>query len=220
MNNKSFFELSTKTITEIIKMLEAKPEVLLNDLSANRTALIIVDMVNGFAKEGALQSPRVKGIIPQIVSLSNKCDLVNIQKIAFADAHSNNSPEFESYPAHCLEGTTESEIVNEIKEIGGYKLILKNSTNGFLEKEFQEWLKENPNINQFIVVGDCTDICIQQFAVTLKTWFNKDNKKSRIIVPINAVETYDFDMHNGDLMQIMSLYTMLLNGIEIVKEIQ
>ena len=188
MNKENIIQESIKTLTEIVEALYSKPSLLLEELPSNNTALIIVDMINGFAKEGALQSPRVKDIIPSIVSLSVKCVHSNIQKLAFADAHTDASPEFESYPPHCVVGSSESEIVDEIKDVGGYRLIPKNSTNGFLEEAFQNWLEDNAHIDHFIVVGDCTDICIQQFAVTLKTWFNKANKKSRIIVPINALK--------------------------------
>lgn len=45
------------------------------------------------------------------------------------------------------------------------------------------------------------------------------NKKIRIIVPLNAVETYDLGLHNGDLMNVIALYNMITNGIEVVKEI-
>lgn len=71
-------------------------------------------------------------------------------------------------------------------------------------------------MNTFIVTGVCTNICIEQFALTLKTYFNKQNVKSRVIVPINTVETYDLDIHNGDLMNVMALYNMIVNGIEVV----
>jgi hypothetical protein len=45
------------------------------------------------------------------------------------------------------------------------------------------------------------------------------NKNYRVIVPVNAVETYDFGMHNGDLVNVMALYNMIINGIEVVKEV-
>lgn len=220
MNTLEFIENGTKTLKNIVNMFMEKPSLRITELTSDKSALIIVDMVNGFAREGALQSPRVEAIIPEIALLSQKCEKAGIPKLAFADAHSNSSPEFEAYPTHCLEGTSESEIVDELKEIGGYQLILKNSTNGFLEEAFQKWLEEHPLADNFIIVGDCTDICIQQFALTLKTWFNKQDRKARIIVPMNAVDTYDFDLHNGDLLQVMALYTMHLNGIEIVKSIE
>ncbi|WP_010251170.1 cysteine hydrolase family protein [Acetivibrio cellulolyticus] len=220
INRKEFLKRSAQTLGEIVDMLEGLPEIKLKDLQCKQTALIIVDMINGFAREGALKSPRVEDLIPEIVKLSKKCTKMDIKKVAFADCHTEASPEFGAYPEHCMVGTSEAEIVDEIKEVGGYKLIPKNSTNGFHEEEFKKWLEENPQLNTFIITGDCTDICVQQFAITLKTWFNMQNKKYRVIVPVNAVETYDLGLHNGDLMNVMALYNMVINGIELVREIE
>lgn len=220
LNRKEFLERSQQTLGEILDLLDGLKEVNLNELNGNQTALIIVDMINGFAREGALKSPRVEELIPEIVKLSENCDKMGIKKLAFADCHTDASPEFGSYPAHCMAGTLEAEVVDEIKEVGGYKLIPKNSTNGFHEEDFRKWLNENPQLDTFIVVGDCTDICIQQFAITLKTWFNMQNKNHRVIVPVNAVDTYDLGTHNGDLVNVMALYNMVINGIEVVKEIR
>lgn len=211
-----FLEKSNKTLGEIFDLLAGLPVIKLKDLQPENTALIIVDMINGFVREGALASERAEKAIPSIAELSKTCDEMQITKIAFADSHTNQSPEFGAYPVHCLAGTSESEVVDELKEIGGYTLIPKNSTNGFHEEEFKKWLKDNENVNTFIVTGVCTNICIEQFALTLKTYFNKQNVKSRVIVPINTVETYDLDIHNGDLMNVMALYNMIVNGIEVV----
>jgi nicotinamidase-related amidase len=219
INRHELLKRSTETISEILDVLEKLPEGNLKDLQGENTALIIIDMVNGFTKEGSLKSPRIKEIIPEIVTLSRACDSFDIMKLAFADCHTDKSPEFTSYPPHCLEGSYETEIVEEIRSIGGYTFFLKNSTNGFLEEKFQIWLEEHQNINTFIITGDCTDICIEQFSITLKTWFNMQNKKARVIVPLNTIETYDLGIHNGDLMNVMSLYKMLENGIELITRI-
>jgi nicotinamidase-related amidase len=219
-NKDKFLEKTTETLGEIFDMLSKLPAILLKDLEKERTVLVIVDMVNGFAREGALMSPRVEGLITGISELSEYCDQLHIAKLAFADSHTEASPEFDSYPLHCMEGSSEVEMVDELKIIGGYTLIPKNSTNGFLEEEFQKWLKENETINTFIITGDCTDICVQQFAVTLKCWYNRLNKKARVIVPVNAVETYDLGLHDGDLMNVVALYNMSINGIELVAEVK
>ncbi|MDF2700360.1 MAG: amidase [Haloplasmataceae bacterium] len=214
-----FNQESGAILEKIYDFISKKPSINLKSLEPNKTALIIIDMINGFCNVGALKSNRVNALIPEIVKLSVKCEESKIQKIAFADSHSLISPEFTSFPEHCLENSNESEVVNDIKTIGGYKLIKKNSTNGFLEPDFQEWLRNNKDINTFIVVGDCTDICINQFAVTLKTHYNRINEKSRIIVPINSVDTYDLEIHNGNLLHVLGLYQMSMNDIEVVKEI-
>ena len=219
-NKNDFLKRSTEVLGEIFDMIEKLPILRMEDLQGKKTALIIVDMINGFAREGALKSSRVEELIPRIVDISKKCDELEILKLAFADCHTEASPEFVSYPAHCMVGTYEAEIVDEIKAIGGYNLIPKNSTNGFLEEKFQNWLKKNQNITTFLITGDCTDICIQQFAITLKTWFNKQNKKARVIVPISAVDTYDLGLHDGDLVNVMALYNMFINGIEVIQSIK
>ncbi len=215
-NKNEFLKKSTETLDEIFELLAKLPSVQLKALQRQQTVLVMVDMVNGFAREGALKSPRVEGLIPEIAALSKACDEMHMKKLAFADCHTKASPEFDAYPEHCMMGTAEGEIVDELKNIGGYTLIPKNSTNGFLEEEFQNWLQENEQFNTFIITGDCTDICIQQFAITLKTWFNLRNQKVRVIVPVNTVETYDSGMHDGDLMHVMALYNMMINGVEVV----
>jgi nicotinamidase-related amidase len=216
LDRKELIQRGTKALEEILELMEKLPVIKLADLPGEQTALVIVDMINGFTREGALMSPRVEGVIPEIVRLSIACDEQRMKKLAFADCHTEVSPEFEAYPVHCMSGTFEAEIVDEIKEAGGYQLILKNSTNGFLEEDFQAWLAQNPQTRTFIVTGDCTDICVQQFAITLKTFFNKNNQKARIIVPVNAVETYDLGMHQADFVAVMALYNMVINGVEVV----
>ncbi|NMA67619.1 MAG: cysteine hydrolase, partial [Clostridiaceae bacterium] len=146
LNKNEFLNKSNKSLGEIFDMLAGLPAVKLKDLNSDQTALIIVDMINGFVREGALKDKRAEAIIPAQAELSKACDMLNIKKLAFADSHTSESPEFGAYPVHCMAGTSESEVVDELKEIGGYTLIPKNSTNGFHEEEFQKWLADNQNV--------------------------------------------------------------------------
>ncbi len=41
-----------------------------------------------------------------------------------------------------------------------------------------------------------------------------------MIVPANTVETYDLGLHSGDLMHVMALYNMIINGIEVVAGVE
>ncbi len=220
MKNKFIFLKTSEAILEKIfdKFTELE-SIKFRHLDKTKTCLVMIDMVNGFVRKGALQSDRISSIVPEVVKLSFRCEENNIKKIAFADSHQEEAVEFKAYPPHCIEGTKEADIIDELKAIGGYRLITKNSTNGFIEPDFQEWLHDNPEVDTFIIVGDCTDICIMQFALSLKAHFNRLNQYSRIIVPMNGVNTYDADIHDGDLMHIMGLYMMMINNIEIVKDI-
>lgn len=214
-----FLRKSASTLGSMYDYVNSLPVLALDCLEPGKTALVIVDMVNGFAREGALKSDRVEALIPVIAGLSEECAKRGIARIAFADSHTEGSPEFGSYPVHCLAGTSESEIVDELKKYPGYLLIPKNSTNGFLEAGFQDWLVLNGAIKNFIVAGGCTDICVLQFALALKAWFNMRNEQSRVIVPVDAVDTYDYGTHDGDLLHVVSLYIMSGSGIEPVKSV-
>ncbi|BAF59833.1 amidases related to nicotinamidase [Pelotomaculum thermopropionicum SI] len=214
---EAFLEKSLDTLSSICDIIDNLPRLKVDGFIPEKTVLVIVDMINAFAREGNLMSPRVNELVSTVSGILKLCRKHGIGAIAFADCHAPESPEFDAYPKHALAGTSESEVVDEIKEIGGYTLILKNSTNGFLEEGFQSWLRENPQVENFIVVGDCTDICVQQFATTLKADFNRRNRRVRVIVPVNAVDTYDYEPHNGDLMHLMALFSMMGNGIELCK---
>jgi nicotinamidase-related amidase len=216
---EDFIRKSASTLGNIYDHINTLKDLPLNCLDPGKTALVMVDVINGFTREGTLKSARMEALIPVIAGLSEECAKRGIARIAFADSHAEKSPEFDSYPVHCLAGTPESEVVDELKKHPGYLLIQKNSTNGLLENGFQDWLERNGRIRNFIVVGGCTDICVLQFALSLKTWFNIRNEKSRIIVPIDAVDTYDSPQHDGDLLNAVSLHIMEGSGIEPVKTV-
>lgn len=212
-----FLEKSKSILSQIYEFIHDLPCIDISEFNPQNTALIILDMVNGFTKFGELYSPRNGSLITPISLLSKKCSELGIVKLAFADTHTSECPEFNSYPPHCIEGTAECEIVDEIDV---HTVISKNSTNGFLETEFQNWLKSNESIDTFIVVGNCTDICVYQFVTTLKAHFNRENKNSNIYVAEHLTNTFDGGMHNADLLQIMSLFSMSNNGINIVKDVK
>ncbi len=204
----------------MLEKVEQAREIEFASLPQGRTALIMVDMIIGFAKKGALSSPRVDLLVPGVVRVLQQAKRLGIPAIAFADAHPEDSVEFLAYPPHCIAGTEESEVVPELQEIGGYTLIPKNSTNGFLEPAFKEWLSAHSQIDTFVVAGDCTDICVIQFALTLKTEFDRQNRPVRIIVPADAVDTFDAPNHDGDFLHVVALNLMMGNGIEVVSTLR
>jgi nicotinamidase-related amidase len=191
----------------------------LSSLNATETALIIVDMINGFVHFGALSSDRINSIITPVSTLMKKCSERNIKIAAFADSHKSSAAEFSAFPPHCTEDSDESQIIPEIKNICNFTLIRKNSTNGFHAPDFRTFLNDNPKINTFIVCGDCTDICVNNFCITLKTYFDQLDLASKIFVPVNAVETFNAGLHDADFMNTASLFLMKTSGIDIVKEI-
>ncbi len=183
------------------------------------TMHIIVDMINGFVKEGALSSKEVLSINRDIADFTRKCRELQIPNVALADRHTENSVEFDTYPVHCLEGSEESKLTDEIAEADETICVFgKNSTNGYLEQDFRNMLVDSDKTT-FIITGDCTDMCVIQLALTLKADLNRRNIKSRVIVPYELTATCSLPEHEPELAEIMALYVMKMNGIEIVKNI-
>jgi nicotinamidase-related amidase len=194
----------------------------LSEFDKDKTALIVVDMVNGFVYSGPLSSARVAGIVKNIARLNEKTK--GFKKVFFMDSHEEKSKEFGSFPLHCIKGSDEAELIPELKtefsEGPDTLYIEKNSTNGFYTGDFQQWLEKNMDeVDNYIITGCVTDICVLQFALSLKAYFNEMNKSKRIVVPKECVETYDGGSHDGYLMNLFALYNMHTSGIEIADKI-
>ena len=187
----------------------------------NKSVLFIIDMNNGFAKSGPLSSKRVEKLIPSIVEDVEIFNSFNNPIIAFTDSHKKECLEFKSYPIHCLENSYESEIVDEIKQFNDIMIIKKSSTNAFLEEETKKYIDSfvRDGYKNFVLCGCITEVCVKQFAQTLKDYLNVINKDINVIVPINSVDTYDSPEHNADIINLFSFYEMNSCGIKIVKNI-
>ncbi len=205
----------TEILEQYRQQLASDEKKSLESLEPGKTVLVIVDMVNGFVREGALSSPNAETIVPGIAGLMQACTKRGYRQIFFADCHTPDSPEFSAYPVHCVEGTAECEPVKELAELGEYQLIRKNSTNGSQEPEFREWLTASPEIENFVIVGCCTDICVQQFALGVKTECNRRNRPSKVIVVADLCSTYDAPGHESGAVELMSFYNMQTNGVEV-----
>lgn len=189
------------------------------NLEMIKSGLIVVDMVNGFINEGKMADPYIRNIIDENVYLIDNFLNKNYPVIAFRDCHEKGAVEFKSFPEHCLNGTCESELVDEIKVYEDrMKVFLKNSTNGIYANGFIEYINSLKDVSEFIVTGCCTDICVMQLAMALKTYFNAVNKNINIVVPMNAVETYKLPTHQRDEYNNIAFDLMNQAGIQIVSE--
>ncbi|KKS97770.1 MAG: nicotinamidase-like protein amidase [Candidatus Gottesmanbacteria bacterium GW2011_GWA2_43_14] len=199
-------------------------------IDPGKTALVSVDMVKGFCSVGPLASPHIAAIIPEVTAVFRKCHKSGIKHfLLFQDTHHPETPEFSSYPPHCLRGSRESETVDELKSLpfsGQFTIFEKNSISPQYNTGFDGWLEKHPEIDTFIIVGNCTDLCVYFHAMHLRLSANAANLKRRIIVPEAAVQTYDMLVataqkigalpHDRILLHKIFLYHLSLNGIEVV----
>ena len=186
-------------------------------LDPARTALLVIDLNRGFAEKGALYSPLSRSLLPGVAELLTVFREKGIQALLFTDTHSPDSPEFLSYPPHCVKGTGEEEVCPELLAVQWGTVLPKNSTNACLEPVFLTWLEEHDAVDTFVLVGCCTDICVQQAALTLKTWMNRQNRNSRVIVLRDLVATFEGPSHPAALCGAMALQNMAQSGVEILE---
>ena len=103
----------------------------------------------------------------------------------------------------------------------------KNSISSSIGTELDAWLNaHHQHVDTFVVVGDCTEICVFDLAMHLRLRANAYSYPLRVIVPANCVQTYDLSVdraknlgimpHDGELLHTVLLYQMAPNGIEVV----
>lgn len=189
------------------------------ELEELKQLLIIVDMVNGFVKEGAMADKKIAHIIPEQLRLI-KMILEKNEGLAFIkDNHELGCREFERFPIHCVIGTEEAELVDELKPYEKEALVYpKNSTSAIFAPNFMEDIQRMKNLKEVIITGCCTDICDMNLAIPLQNYFDQNNQKVDIIVPTNAVETYDAPYHNRDEYTKMAYKFLEQSGIQLVKK--
>jgi len=230
-NQRSFFEYLRDWEAGLKEL--SVDEVIRESGGAEQVALISTDMLEGFCRQGPLSSERVKAIIHPVVNLLQTAREKGIHRMALCeDAHREDAEEFEAYPPHCVAGSPEAETIQEIKQLPFHEeleRIPKNSIASDVDTGLAEWLTRQP-LKSILVVGDCTDICVYQAAIFVRCLANQRGYSWNVIVPANAVETFDTPVkaaresgtpaHPGDLFHLVFLYHLGMNGVRIVRAIR
>jgi nicotinamidase-related amidase len=195
-----------------------------------RVALLSIDVINGFCKAGPLASLRVGRIAAPIAALFERAYDLGVRHFALTqDTHDPATPEFAAFPPHCIAGSDESEAVDELKALPFFSEVAifpKNSINSLINTNLGAWIAERPEVDRFVVVGDCTDLCTYQAAMHLRLMANAEQRAWRVIVPADVVDTYDTPVgvardlgikaHDAELHHVLFLHHMALNGVEVV----
>jgi nicotinamidase/pyrazinamidase len=156
------------------------------------TALIVVDVQNGFCAGGALAVPDGDAVVPLINALAKRFDNVVLtqdwhppEHASFAASHPGRSP-FEMaempygpqvlWPVHCVQGTTSAELHPDL-DIPHAQLIIRKGYHPGVDSysAFQEadrttstglagYLTQR-GIERVFVVGLATDFCVGWTAI-------------------------------------------------------
>lgn len=191
------------------------------NLKVYETALIVVDMVNGFVNEGVLHDKNIKKIVPRQLELLEEAEKKGSLIILVKDTHNKNATEFKRFgnTTHCIQGTSEVELIDELKPFEQKDNVItveKNSTSLMESPEFREIVRQAENLKEVNFVGCCTDICVFNGAMGLANYYDEWNRDVTINVHEDAIATYSED-ERGEYIESAKLL-MKLQGINLVSK--
>lgn len=196
---------------------------MIKNLKVYKKCLIVVDMVNGFLKEGILHDESIKMVIPRQEEIIKDYVKQGELVVFIKDTHTKDSTEFKRFgnTNHCLLNSSESELVDELKSYENMDNVIsvkKNSTSFMEAPDFRKMIKSAENIKEVDIVGCCTDICVTNGAIGLSNYFDEWNRDVRIRTWIDGIETYNSDIHNREKYTQAALLLMEQQGIQLVKK--
>lgn len=188
-----------------------------------RKALYMIDMNNGFVNFGNMANPKYNELVNEQLKLINKFRKEN-QLVNFVlEGHTTDSIEFDSYPSHCVIGTKEAELIPEFideQNKENTRTYYKNSINGMLNRNLQDDIKNQDNLNEIVIGGVCADLCVMDFARTFSRYLDEINRRAKIFVVENTIDTYDSLDHNREEWMDISKKVMTQAGIIMVPNIE
>ena len=227
---------SEKFIDFVENWLAQRPSLSASEAIADpqRTAIISVDVINGFLYEGPLASPRVAPIDQTVTALMRTAWQRGVRDILLVqEGHSADSLEFEAFGEHALKGSRQAAATDLIQALPFYAqltTLYKDSIHPAINTGLDAWLDERPGLQTVIAVGDVTDLCLYQLASYLKLRANAHHQEQQVIVPADCVQTWHLAVedaagspampHHGDLLHAVFLYHLALNGISVVRSIE
>ncbi len=193
----------------------------MKELEKIKELLLIVDMVNGFVKKGALADPYIQHIIEPIKRTIEEFQSSPEKDVSFiADAHKLGCAEFKKFPEHCIDGTWESEIIDELLPYSlNSRIYKKNSRSALFAPGFIRDIDimRKHNLKRIVLAGCCSDLCDTDLGVPLMNYFDQMNDDIEIVVPQDSIETYDAPWHNRDEYNEIAYKIMKQEGIKLVK---
>ena len=242
--------MDTATASPLVRQLREAMPIALEPLSVGKlkTGLVIVDEVNGFATVGAgylappVENPQVTRMVAETDRLARAFTAGNRPILAFLDTHVPGKAE-PPYPPHCEAGTGQENLVPQLLWLEQDKnttLVRKDCINGFVgsiqpdgRNRVVDWVNAN-KLEEILVVGICTDICVMDFVLTSLSARNHDMMPSlkEIRVYVAGCSTYDLPRavaeklglpstagHPQDAAHYMGLYFMASRGAKLVDKV-
>ena len=137
------------------------------EFDPDSTALLVVDMQNGFChEEGSLYAPASEKAIDSVKEVIESARSAGTQAIYTRDVHppeqfaeAHYYDEFERWGEHVLEGSWEAEIVEELAPSEGDHIVEKHTYDAFYNTELEGWLRAR-GIDDLLLCGTLANVCV------------------------------------------------------------
>ena len=166
--------------------------------------VLVVDMLVGFMEAGhnLYCGDDARRIIPNVKQLIENEQAKGSQVFFICDTHDPDDLEFQMFPEHCIRGTEESEVIEELSGYEG-EVIRKRRYSAFFETDLEQKLSElKPDT--VIICGVCTDICVMHTAADLR------NRDYAVEIPTDCVASFDPNAHNYALEHMEKILGAML----------
>jgi nicotinamidase-related amidase len=136
-------------------------------VEVDSTALVVVDMQNGFCHpDGSLYAPGSETVIEPVAELVDRAHDAGVRVVFTRDVHppeqfdgAHYYDEFEQWGEHVLEGSWEAELVEELDVREDDHVVEKHTYDAFHETELDGWLSAR-GIDDLVFCGTLANVCV------------------------------------------------------------
>ncbi len=164
--------------------------------------VLVIDMVRGFLEPGhnLYCGDDARRIIPNVMGLLEREREAGSEILFISDHHDPDDLEFQIFPVHCVKGTDEPRVIEELAAfVTESNVVPKNRYSGFFNTDLTQRLEQS-RPGKLIICGVCTDICV------LHTTSDARNRDYPVEVPADCVASFDPAGHEwalGHLAKIL-----------------
>lgn len=170
-------------------------------LSAENTAVVVVDMQNDFVKpDGSLLVEAAKETVANIQKLLTEARKAGARIAYTQDTHFTGDREWEIWPKHCERTSWGWQIIDELQPQEHDLVCEKNRYDGFYGTWLEHYLGRVWKVQEVVIVGTVSNICVLHTAGSAGLrWFD-------VVVPANGISALtEFDQA-ATLRQVTALY--------------
>lgn len=170
-------------------------------LTAENTAVIVVDMQNDFVKpDGSLLVEAANETVAHIQNLLVAARKAGARIAYTQDTHFTGDREWDIWPKHCERSSWGWQIIEELQPQKDDLVCEKNRYDGFYGTWLEHYLGRVWHVENVVIVGTVSNICVLHTAGSAGLrWFD-------VVVPADGISALtEFDQA-ATLRQVTALY--------------